>query len=330
MTINVSDFLDVSKNALVQWEKARKEFPSVRSMLADVKNVSDRTSEYSSTSNVETARRRNDGDDSYIGSVKQGYTKNFTQAEIALQVNVTKQMRMFDKYDEIMQKVRMSSKAAERRIELDLASLLFNAWGTTYTNIDGETVTTTTPDGLALIDNAHTVNGTADTWSNEIDTTHDPISTSVLERLEEKFNGFLDDGDGRVLPVMADTIITSSHAPTVHEVRRINLSQQEAGSANNDVNTFKGVYKHIIVPFLNMTPSTEQRDSNRDQYVFLAQLGDKDVNGFKMEFSQMPKFESPEQVYESGIWQFQTNALYDFGTLRPSFIAGTKGDGTAV
>ena len=326
--ITVAQFNDLVKNATVQWSKARGEFPTVRQMLANIKQVSAKTSEYSGISSAQTARRRTDGDDAYKGTLKQGYTKTFNQSEIALQFDITKQMRMFDKYDEIMKRMREMGRGAERRMELDLASLLFNAWATTYVNIDGETVTTATPDGLALIDNAHTAK-TGATFSNEIATTHSPLDVDVLEKLEEVGNGFIDEADGRAIPCMFDTIITGRHAPTVHMVSRILNSELRQGTANNDVNTSK-MYKHLIVPFLDVNPATEVRDSTKSKYVFLANLGNKDENGFVMEVSQDIRLETPEQVFENGAWQFQTTGLYDFGATRPAFISGTKGDGTAV
>lgn len=329
MPITTADFNDLVKNAKIQWQKVRDEFPSVRNQLANVVSVDEKTSEHSHISSVETARRRNEGSDAYKGDLKQGYNATFTQQEIALQEDVTKQMRMFDKYEQIMQRMRKLGRGAERRMELDIASLLSNAWSTSYTNLDGETVTTSTPDGKALIDSGHTVSGTSDTFSNEISSTHDPISVDVLEDLEELFNNFLDTADGRVHPVMPDTIITGRHAPTVHQVRRILNSELLAGTANNDTNSFRE-YNHLIVPFLDLNPATEQRDSNKKQYCFLAALGDMDTKGFRIEMSQDVRMEPPEQVFESSDWQFQTTGLYDFGTLFPTFIAGTKGDGSSV
>lgn len=327
--ITVEQFPDLSKNAKVQWQQARKEFGSVRDMLCNVKSVSTRTSEHSSMSEASTARRRRDGQDAYKGTVKQGYTKNFTQAEIALQEDVTKHMRMFDQYGEIMRIMRRMGNGTERRMEIDVQSLLSYAWSTSYTNIDGETVTTATPDGLALISPSHTVNGASGTFGNQIDVTHDPISASVLERLEEAMNGFLDD-DGRLYPVMADTIISANHAPTVHEIQRIIGSQGSPDNANNNTNTFKGAYKHLILPYLNFNATTEAKDTTKNKYVFLAQLGNKDVNGFTLEMSQDVKFETPDQVFANSVWEYMTTAMYDFGTLRPTFIVGTKGNGNAV
>lgn len=328
--ITVAQFLDLSKNAKVNWSKARMEFPSVRQMLANIVPVGERTSEYSGMSSVQTARRRNDGDDAYKGTLKQKYSKNFTQAEIALQYDVTYQMRKFDKYEEIMRGMREMGRAAERRMEQDLAALLSYAWDSSYTNLDGETVTTTAPDGNPLIYAAHTAKGSSTTFSNQLATTNSPIDTDVLEALAELFNGFIDEGDGRLAPVMPDTIITGRHAPTVHTVRRILNSTNLAGSTDNDANTFKNEYKHLIVPFIDLTAGTEARSSSKVRFCFLAALGNKDTNGFRMEVSEDVNLVAPEQVLESSAWQFLTRALYDYGTTSAAFIAGTKGDASSA
>lgn len=328
--ITSAQFNDLVKNALVQWNMARKEEKPVRSILAYVKPVTEATSEHSDISSVVTARRRNQGDDSFKGTLKQGYKKNFNQVEISLQYDVTKYLRKFDKYDEIMRRMRLMGRGAERRMELDIASLLSYAWDSSYTNLDGETVTTTTPDGQPLISTAHTPNKASSTWSNEVSTTHNPISPAVLEDLEEKFNNFEDDGDGRTIPISPSHIISGKHSPTVNEIERILKSPEKPDTAERAINVQKGKLKHLIVPFIDRNAATEKRDANKIRYCFVAQLDNKDENGFMIEQSQGIEFEPPEQVFESSTWQFLTTAYYDFGTLRANFISGTKGTGAAV
>jgi len=327
--ITTAQFRDLVKNAYVQWNKARMEFPSVRSQIAVIENSMEQSPEYSRMSSVPTARRQTEGNNAWKGTLKQDYLKTFAQTKIALQVDVTEKMRLFDKYGEIMTQMRGMGRGVSRRMEQDIASLLYNAWSTTLLNIDGETVSTATPDGLALIDNAHTVNGGSQTFSNEIDTTHSPIDQNVLEKLEEKFNTMLDSADGRRVPITPDTIITSSHAPTVHMVERILGSEYYTENANMSKNTTRK-YKHLVVPLLNTNPNTEQVDTTRNRYCFLAALQNQDFNGFRMVMAQGENFVPPEQVFESGTWGFQSGAWYDFGTLFANFIAGTKGDGSLV
>ena len=150
--------------------------------------------------------------------------------------------------------------------------------------------------------------------------------------MEEKFNNFLDEADGRQIPVTPDTIITGRHAPTVYTVQRLinPVNNLRAFTTDNDRNIYDTKYTHLIVPFLDMNMATEARDANKARYCFIAALKDRDVNGFRMEVSQDIQFESPEQVFESSVWQFLTTALYDYGTIRAGFIAGTKGNSNAV
>jgi len=327
--ITVQMFNDLVKNAFVAWSKARAEFPSVRNQLAVIESTQERSPEFSRMSSVQTARERTDGDDAWKGSLKQSYKKTFTQTEIALQYDVTYQTRLFDKYAEIMRAVRENGRGAERRMEFDLAAFLYHAWDSSYTNIDGKTVTTAAPDGTALIYTLHTCNGSSNTFSNEIGTTHSPIDQDVLEKLEEKFNGMLDDADGRNIPIMPDTIITGRHAPTVHVVKRILNSEFYTENANHSANTVKN-YQHLIVPFLDVNPQTEARNSSMSRYCFLAALKNKDENGLRMVKALDVQFVPPEQVLESGVWSFLTHAVYDTGLTSANWIVGTKGTGVAV
>lgn len=329
--ISTADFGDLTKNAKVQWDKVMDQAPRVRNVIADIVSVTEENSEHSSISKFPMARRKARGADAQKASTGQGYTVNFTQQTVALQADVEYELRKFDKYNEIMRLIRELSGSTNERMEFDLAAYLTYAWATSYTNIDGETVSTSTPDGLALIDDTHTPNKSADTWSNEIDTTHSPISTSVLEGLEQKFNTFLDEGKGRPLFNRPTHILHGRHSPTKHEISRILKSNQEAGTANNDVNTFKGVYTQVEVPYLGYEPSGDSlvKNSDKDRFVFLAAL-DGDTKGLRMEVSEEARLVPPEQVFESRTWEYMSQALYDTGLMNPAWIAGTKGDGTLV
>ena len=329
MPILTTDFNDLVKNAKVQGNNTAMEFPEVRNQIAVIKNVTEKKSEYSSLSTLPTARKRGDGANAYKGSAKQGYTKNFNQEDFALEVDVSYQMRKFDKYDEIMKRVRAAKNSVVRRFEQNIAGILGYAWSSSYQNLEGDTVTTTTPDGTTLISASHACNGSAATWSNQLTGNHAPISQTTLEDLLQLFNNFLDDGDGRSLTVLPTTIISGTHFPTVHEINRILGSELASGTPNNDKNVNKGLLNHIIVPFLDFTLSTEARDSTKSKYVFVANLN-SDINGIVAEVSADPFLDPPATVTESGIWQFVASGMQDFGTVRASFIAGTKGTGAAI
>lgn len=335
--IGLSDFPLLTDNLKVEWNKKPAEFDLVREQLAVVIHGDmQKTTDHSKMSSVQTARRRDDGGNAQQTTVKQGYRVTMTKTEIALELDVTKQMRMYDQYGKIMELCRSISSGVQRRAEYDLAAHLFYGWATSYTNIDGETVTTTAPDGLALFSASHTANGSANTYSNQMatGTTHDPFSVDVLERMEQAGNSFLDEADGRRLPTKFDTIITGTHGPTVNTVQRVLNSMLTPGSSLDDTNNSKNVlmsrYQHLIVPHLDTNPATEAEDTTRNRYVFLANLRNPDRNGFRMEFSQDPMLDEPGVVTESGVWQYLATADYQTGLLAANFIVGNKGDGTVI
>jgi len=341
--INLATFPLLTQNILMEWGNTKPEFEPVRDQLAIVEHGEmKKTTDHSKFSTVSTARRITDGGNAKQGVTKQGFRVTLNKLGIALELDVSEEMRMYDdSYGEIMKMTRDITKGLNRRVELDLASFLYHAWSSSYTNVDGETITTVGPDGNPLMFATHSCNGSTNTYSNQIGaigTTHDPISSSVLETLVESGNNFLDEGDGRSTPTEFDTIITGRHKPTQMEVSRILNSVLTPGasttSVNNSNNQLQSMYQHLVVPYLDMNPQTEQRNAtgatSRARYCFVAKLRDKDANGFTMRFSKDPTMNAPFAVAESGVWQYVANAYYTIGLLASNFIVGTKGDGTLV
>jgi len=339
MVITLSDYPDVVNNINVEWNKATTEFDVVRDKLAVVKHGDTRyITDHSHFSSVQTARRRTDGGNAQKTDVKQGYRVTLTKDEIGMEIDVTKRMRRYDGMGAIMNEVRKIRDGAQRRCELDITSLVNNAWSSSYTNLDGESVTTTAPDGNPLMYSAHTSRGSSNTYNNQVGSvgaTHDPFSPTVLEALEEAGNRLNDEADGRNVPTQFDTIITGRHAPTVNAVERTLNSLMYPGSSTADTNrannNLKGRYQHLILPFLDIDPATEGVDSSKYRYTFLANLRNEDRNGFYMTFSQDVMLDEGEsQITESGIWQWVVTADYAFGLTASNFVVGTKGDGTVI
>jgi len=96
--------------------------------------------------------------------------------------------------------------------------------------------------------------------------------------------------------------------------------------SNNSNNQLQSMYQHLVVPYLDMNPQTEQRNAtgatSRARYCFVAKLRDKDANGFTMRFSKDPTMNAPFAVAESGVWQYVANAYYTIGLLASNFIVG--------
>lgn len=323
MPILTTQFNDVVKNAKVQWREGFMSVPQVARQLYDVRNVSEKTSEHSIIDGYGFAKRKQEGGNYVYGSIKQGYTLNLSQTRIGLMDAITWEMRKFDKYREIDKKMRKLGEATAKRIELDLThQFTFGMSASSYTNMDGETVSTTSADGQNIFDTDHTITGGSGTYSNLITTA---FSRAGLEEAEELFNTFVDN-NGNMVVVEPDTIITTRSVSLVNAVKEFLKSTLVPDEANNAVNVYAGKYKHIVLPYL-ATTAAGAPDSSINNYWMLADLKHKDAI---CEISENPTFKAPTaggngEDFETDDWKFKSSACYDYGVLDFKWIVGSTG-----
>jgi hypothetical protein len=322
MPITTTEFNDLVKNALVQW---REEYESVEKnarQLYDMVPNENLTSEHSQIDSPGFAKRKNEGGSFAIGSPKQGYTLNLTKSRVGLRDSVTWDMRKYDKYREIEKKMRGLGESTAQRIELDLTHLFtFGLQGTTYTNMDGETVNTVTADGVQIFSDSHTITGSSTNVDNYIGTS--PVNRTNLEGGERLFRNMVNNNDVKVIP-KPDTIITSDDPAVVNVVSEFIKSVSAPDTSERAINVYQNKYKHIQLPFLATTNLGAPTSTGR-YYWMLADLKHKDAI---LEFSEMPTFTAPNpggngEDFDTEDWKFKSSASYAYGILDYKWIVGS-------
>lgn len=322
MPILTTEYNDLVKNSLVQW---REEYESVRNdarQLYDIVPNPNLTSEHSSIDSPGFARRMDEGGPYVVGNPKQGYTLNLTKSRIALGASVTWAMRKYDKYREIEKKMRGLGESTAQRIELDLTHLFtFGLQGTTYTNMDGETVNTVTGDGLQIFSDSHTITGSSTTVDNYNGTL--AFNRTNLEAAERLFTSMVNMNDMKVVP-KPNTIITGDDPAIVNVVAEFMKSVQAPDTNENATNVYKGKYNHIQLPFLATTNLGAPTSTGR-YYWMLADLKRKDAI---LEFSEMPTFTmggpgNAGEDFETEDWKAKSTASYAYGILDYKWICGS-------
>lgn len=323
MPILTTQFNDVVKNAKVQWREGFDSVSKTARQMYDVRNVSEKTSEHSIINGYGFAKRKSEGDSYTYGSIRQGYTLNLSQTRIGLMDAITWEMRKFDKYREIDKKMRKLGEATAKRIELDLThQFTFGMSASSYTNMDGETVSTLSADGQNIFDTGHTLKSGTTTLSNLITTA---FSRAGLEEAENTFNTFTDDNDNIVL-VEPDTIITGRNVTVQNSVKEFLKSTLIPDEANNATNVYAGKYKHLVLPLLSTTAAGLPTTSY-DNYWMLADLKHTDA---LCEISENPTFKAPSiggngEDFETDDWKFKSSATYDYGVCDFKWIVGSTG-----
>ena len=218
--------------------------------------------------------------------------------------------------------MRGLGESTAQRIELDLTHLFtFGLQGsTTYTNMDGESVSVATGDGVVLFSNSHTITGS----STNVDNLNGTLAFNRpnLEAAERLFRNMVNMNDVKVVP-KPDTIVTSDEPALINVVQEFLRSQGAPDTSENADNVYKGKYKHLVLPFLatdeNGAPSSTGR-----YYWMLADLKHKDAI---LEFSEMPNFQAPSpgangENFETDDWKFKSAASYSYGVLDYKWIVG--------
>lgn len=322
MPILTTQFNDLVKNALVQWREEYESVEKAARTLYDIVPNENLTSEHSHIDSPGFARRKDEGGSYVIGSPRQGYSLTLTKSRIGLRDSVTWEMRKYDKYREIEKKMRGLGESTAMRIELDLTHLFtFGLQGSSYTNMDGETVNTVTGDGVQIFSNSHTITGSSTNVDNLNGTL--AFNRTNLEAAERLFRNMVNMNDVKATP-KPDTIITSDEPAIVNVVAEFMRSQKAPDTSENADNVYKGKYTHLQLPLLATTNLGAPTSTGR-YYWMLADMKHKDAI---LEFSEMPTFTAPNpgnngEEFDTDDWKFKSSASYAYGVLDYKWICGS-------
>lgn len=218
--------------------------------------------------------------------------------------------------------MRGLGESTAQRIELDLTHMFtFGLQGSTYTNMDGETVNTQTGDALAIFSDSHTITGSSTTVDNLNGTL--AFNRTNLEAAERLFRNMVNMNDVKVVP-KPDTIITGDDPAIVNVVAEFMRSMDAPDTAERATNVYKAKYNHIVLPFLATTNLGGVTATGR-YYWMLADLKHKDAI---LEFSEMPTFQMATpggngENFETDDWSAKSSASYAYGVLDYKWIVGS-------
>ena len=327
MAITQADFSALTDDLQEIWnETAKTKIDEVvGNKLFQVRDTSRRTHDELILHGVSGISEVTPGQDLPTVTSEQGDQITYTQRYFGGTFAVTKEMRKFDLYDQIEGLARSLTEDAFDGIDQSYADVLGFGWSTTYTDVWGGTVTSTGPDGVALISASHSNDTTSRTYDNRILNsagTPDPVVSRDAIVYTRSLAMRYKDPNALVRPIMLDTIVVTPVNEDV--VERILYSTQLSGSANNDINPLKGKLTNLIV-WPRLTTLTGGTDAA--QYWFLCQKS-KVGETLKAKFAERPSLDAPEQIYANKNWTYSCDFFYTVGIGFEAFLYGSRG--TAV
>lgn len=327
--INRANFADFNDNLDISWRKVYDAFPKRARELYEVRSTDVDTGAVSSLDAVSVAKKKREGADFAFLSLTQNYRKSWNTYEIGGEMKITWNMRRYAKYDDINRALRGMAESVVRREEMDLTHRFTFFASTSYTDLDGDTVTTTVGDGLALGSTAHTVPGSATTFRNIV--ANNPVlSKGGLEAAEKLFATQMIDTNGQLVFYEPEVLITTNDPTVVNTARQYLGSSADPEAAHEGVmNPYSGKYRHIVLPFL-ATTAAGAYDSTKANYWALANLSRKDALMFVGQSATLiPPTENDGKEFETMDWKYAAFSSFALVISDPRWIVFSKGDATA-
>lgn len=275
---------------------------------------------------------KDEGDDASKAQVQQGYTKDLIARRFAKEIDITWEMRKFNKKPEVIAQLTSLSHFCPQRMELDLTHRLTFALATSYTDIDGRTIATTVGDGFALVSSGHTLRASTETFSNVI-TGNPAFSKGGLEVAELQANTQIRTQYNERRIMRFNTIVTSDDPTTINDVKQFLMSTTDVDQDNPGVvNVYKGKYQHLELPWL-ATTAAGVPNSAKAKYWGLVCSG-QGQRGWQAYLGvwEAPNLKTPAtgnngEDFNNDNWTYGTRCTYGIATVSPRGFLWSTGVG---
>src|SRR3990167_5196792 len=233
-TVSLNDFVSLVR---IEWVAKKEIIRADAEQLFIVRDMGYNNGEsvrFKEIDAEEFATLKREGQDASKATVALGYEKDMTVRRFAKEISITYEMRRFNRAPEVTSKLTSLQSFGPQRMEIDLTHRLTFGTATSYTDMDGTSVTTTVGDGLALVSAVHTLNGSGTTFSNVI--TGNPVfSKGGLETAEVQANTQILSHLGERRIMNFNTIISGDDPTVVNNIKQFLNSVSDVDQNNPGV-----------------------------------------------------------------------------------------------
>lgn len=328
-TVTLPELVDLIRRTFVQTQQMVVPMAKSLFITDEIGKGQGNSKIYNEVDTQTFARRKREAEASKKAASGIGYNQTMFKKRIAMEIDITQEMRDENRYAEVGSLITSLTHFCPQRIELDMTHRLTFCEATSYVDLDGDTVTITTGDGLSLANAAHTLKFSATTYSNRV--SGDPIfSRGGIEAAEALTvtNVLSNFGERRIINY--NTIVTGDDPNTVNAVKQFLNSMADVNAVQAGVmNVYKGKYQHVVLPYL-ATTATGARDSTKERRWFLIAAG-LGTNGWQAYYGVWEAPHLKDQTmdergtnhdYSRDTWTFGTRAGYGLVAVSPrGFVA---------
>lgn len=257
---------------------------------------------------------------SIVGAQGDGIT--FVQAHYAGRVDVTKDLRLFNRYEaEVPMLVQTAVDACFDNLDQNYADVLLNGWASSYVNVYGDTVSNVGPDSKVLFASNHSTSANAGySFDNRVTdgVNVDPrLSRDAIVTTKARALKYVDPGSIK-RPIKLDTIVCS---PDLEDLAyRIVKTDGIAGTPNRDTNAYLGGMNILSWERLGSTG----QGADTSSYWFMVD-STRIKQGLRSYFRQQPKIGPEREFGPDETWTYLVDYYNATGFSTPNFIFGSRG-----
>ena len=288
------------------------------------------TRDYQEIDQNQYASFKGQGAQSDRARVVLGYNKLVTVRRFSQDIGITYEMRRFNKYPEVVQKLTSLAKMAPNKMELDLQHRIGFGLSTSYTDKDGQIVDLTVGDGLALFSTAHLLTGTSTTYRNRL-AGNPALSKGALEGIERLVVEETLNNLGEKIIVPFDILWTTDDPNTCNTALEYLKSVAAPDFANSGVtNVYQAKYKHIKLDLV-ATTAVGAPDNTKRRYWGIAS---SDATDAHLGVWEAPHLKTPSDLnageeFSTDDWNFGVRAGWGIGVVTGRWIKFSSGDASA-
>ena len=307
------------RNSKVAFSEGMKMIPESGRKLFKPAYVSSKITESDTVTYDPVAAETSDGGDYASSDPVKGYNLILTQTMFTQSFEATKAIGMYaqsngEQYDvvKILGGIKGLGSACAKRLEQDLQLLIGMGTGSSYTNRDGNTVSTLSADGQNIFANSHTTRS-GGTYDNLDATAFGQIGLETHENLWRNFINH----EGQLVDQMPNAIFSTGDSTVCNRIEEYLNSRGHVEDDNQGVNTYgyKGArYEHIKMEYLDCT-NVLARDSSKNDWWGLVV---KNADEHELKISQDPIVYPPQLVQRNRNVLIQTDCHYSYG-IRDAF-----------
>ena len=298
--------------------------------VESIPNNSGETRDYTEIDLELYADRKTQGSQAGRAKVQLGYNKLITVARFAKDIGITYEMRRFNKYQDVVDRLTSLAQMPGNRMELDLQHRFGFGTATTMTDKNGTVVDLSVGDTLALWSTAHTLAGTSTTYRNRL-AGNPQLSKGALEGMErliteETLNNF-----GEKVGMKFDILWTTDDPVTVNTAMEYLTSVAAPDFQNSGVtNVYKAKYKHVILALVPTTAAGLVDNTKRRFWgISSSQMTDAHLAVWEEAHMKSPADLNAGEEFSTDDWNFGVRSGWAIGIVTGRAHKFSSGDATA-